>query len=314
MNIIEVQNVTKKYSNHLALDNISLAIQKGVVYGLLGPNGAGKTTLIRILNQITAPDSGIVLFNGNPISRKDIEKIGYLPEERGLYKKMKVGEEAMYLAQLKGLSKQEALERLKKWFIKFEIQNWWNKKVEELSKGMQQKLQFITTVVHRPDFLILDEPFSGLDPINTNLIRQELLELKKQGTTIIISTHNMASVEEICDEICLINKAHKILEGNLAEIKQRFKENVFSLTLNSERAIPSFPDKFSVMETSSSANQHHYVVKVLDGGSANQLLQFVMEYGNILAFNEVLPSMNDIFIQQVEKYNSEFKIQNSTNE
>lgn len=310
MNIIEVQNVTKKYSNHLALDNISLAIQNGVVYGLLGPNGAGKTTLIRILNQITAPDSGTVLFNGNPISRKDIEKIGYLPEERGLYKKMKVGEEAMYLAQLKGLSKQEALERLKYWFIKFEIQNWWNKKVEELSKGMQQKLQFITTVVHRPDFLILDEPFSGLDPINTNLIRQELLELKKQGTTIIISTHNMASVEEICDEICLINKAHKILEGNLAEIKQRFKENVYSLTLNGERAIPAFPDKFSVMETSSAANQHHYVVKVLDGGSANQLLQFVMEYGNVMSFNEVLPSMNDIFIQQVEKYNEELGINN----
>jgi ABC-2 type transport system ATP-binding protein len=314
MNIIEVQNVTKKYSNHLALDNISLAIQKGVVYGLLGPNGAGKTTLIRILNQITAPDNGTVLFNGNPISRKDIEKIGYLPEERGLYKKMKVGEEAMYLAQLKGLSKQEALEQLKKWFIKFEIQNWWNKKVEELSKGMQQKLQFITTVVHHPDFLILDEPFSGLDPINTNLIRQELLELKKQGTTIIISTHNMASVEEICDEICLINKAHKILEGNLAEIKQRFKENIYSLTLNGERPIPMFPDNFSVLETTSSGNRHHYVVKVLDGGSANQLLQFVMEYGNILDFNEVLPSMNDIFIQQVEKYNEEFKIQNSKNE
>ena len=210
MNIIEVQNVTKKYSNHLALDNVSLSIRKGIVYGLLGPNGAGKTTLIRILNQITAPDSGTVLFNGNPLSRKDVEKIGYLPEERGLYKKMKVGEEAMYLARLKGLSKEEALERLKYWFIKFEIQNWWNKKVEELSKGMQQKLQFIITVVHRPDFLILDEPFSGLDPINTNLIRQELLELKRQGTTIIISTHNMASVEEICDEICLINKAHKI--------------------------------------------------------------------------------------------------------
>ena len=209
MNIIEVQNVTKKYSNHLALDNVSLSIRKGIVYGLLGPNGAGKTTLIRILNQITAPDSGTVLFNGNPLSRKDIEKIGYLPEERGLYKKMKVGEEAMYLARLKGLSKEEALERLKYWFIKFEIQNWWNKKVEELSKGMQQKLQFIITVVHRPDFLILDEPFSGLDPINTNLIRQELLELKRQGTTIIISTHNMASVEEICDEICLINKADR---------------------------------------------------------------------------------------------------------
>ena len=311
MNIIDVLNVTKKYSNHLALDNISLSIRKGIVYGLLGPNGAGKTTLIRILNQITAPDSGMVLFNGNPLSRKDIEKIGYLPEERGLYKKMKVGEEAMYLARLKGLSKNEALERLKYWFIKFEIQNWWNKKVEELSKGMQQKLQFITTVVHRPDFLILDEPFSGLDPINTNLIRQELLELKRQGTTIIISTHNMASVEEICDEICLINKAHKILEGNLMEIKQQFKENIYSLTLNCEREIMGFPSTFSIVDSSTSGNQRHYVVKVLEGGSANQLLQFVMDYGNVLAFNEVLPSMNDIFIQQVEKYNSEFKIQNS---
>jgi len=310
MNIIEVQNVTKKYSNHLALDNISLSIRKGIVYGLLGPNGAGKTTLIRILNQITAPDSGTVLFNGHPLSRKDVEKIGYLPEERGLYKKMKVGEEALYLARLKGLSKDEAMERLKYWFIKFEIQNWWNKKVEELSKGMQQKLQFIITVVHRPDFLILDEPFSGLDPINTNLIRQELLELKRQGTTIIISTHNMASVEEICDEICLINKAHKILEGNLIDVKQQFKENIFSLTLCAERDIPVFPETFSVLETSSSANQRHYVVKVHEGGNSNQLLKFVMDYGNILEFNEILPSMNDIFIQQVEKYNSEIKIQN----
>lgn len=310
MNIIEVQNVTKKYSNHLALDNISLSIRKGIVYGLLGPNGAGKTTLIRILNQITAPDSGTVLFNGNPLSRKDVEKIGYLPEERGLYKKMKVGEEALYLARLKGLSKDEAMERLKYWFIKFEIQNWWNKKVEELSKGMQQKLQFIITVVHRPDFLILDEPFSGLDPINTNLIRQELLELKRQGTTIIISTHNMASVEEICDGICLINKAHKILEGNLIDVKQQFKENIFSLTLCAERDIPVFPETFSVLETSSSANQRHYVVKVHEGGNSNQLLKFVMDYGNILEFNEILPSMNDIFIQQVEKYNSESKIQN----
>ena len=310
MNIIEVQNVTKKYSNHLALDNISLSIRKGIVYGLLGPNGAGKTTLIRILNQITAPDSGTVLFNGNPLSRKDVEKIGYLPEERGLYKKMKVGEEALYLARLKGLSKDEAMERLKYWFIKFEIQNWWNKKVEELSKGMQQKLQFIITVVHRPDFLILDEPFSGLDPINTNLIRQELLELKRQGTTIIISTHNMASVEEICDGICLINKAHKILEGNLIDVKQQFKENIFSLTLCAERDIPVFPETFSVLETSSSANQRHYVVKVHEGGNSNQLLKFVMDYGNILEFTEILPSMNDIFIQQVEKYNSESKIQN----
>lgn len=310
MNIIEVQNVTKKYSNHLALDGISLSVRKGIVYGLLGPNGAGKTTLIRILNQITAPDSGTVFFNGNQLTRKDIEKIGYLPEERGLYKKMKVGEEALYLARLKGLSKQEALERLKYWFLKFEIQDWWDKKVEELSKGMQQKLQFITTVVHRPEFLILDEPFSGLDPINTSLIRQELLELKRLGTTIIISTHNMASVEEICDEICLINQAHKILEGNLMEIKQRFKENIFSLNMVGVQEILAFPANFSVLKTSASGNQFHYVVKVADGGSANQLLHFVMEYGNIVSFNEVLPSMNDIFIQQVEKYNSEQKIEN----
>ena len=314
MNIIEVQNVTKKYSNHLALDDISLSIRKGIVYGVLGPNGAGKTTLIRILNQITAPDSGMVFFNGNQLSRKDIEKIGYLPEERGLYKKMKVGEEAMYLARLKGLSKYEALDRLKYWFVKFEIENWWNKKVEELSKGMQQKLQFITTVVHRPDFLILDEPFSGLDPINTNLIRQELLELKRQGTTIIISTHNMASVEEICDEICLINKAHKILEGNLMEVKHQFKENIFSLSMRSDQPVLEFPDIFEVREKANTGNQFDYQIKVMEGGSANRLLQYVMDHGEVLAFNEVLPSMNDIFIQQVEKYNSEFKIQNSTHE
>ena len=305
MNIIEIQNVTKKYSTQVALDDISLQIKKGVVYGLLGPNGAGKTTLIRILNQITAPDSGAVFFNGHPLVRKDIEKIGYLPEERGLYKKMKVGEQAMYLAQLKGLSKKEALERLKHWFIKFEIQNWWNKKVEELSKGMQQKLQFIITVVHQPDFLILDEPFSGLDPINTNLIRQELLELKRQGTTIIISTHNMASVEEICDEICLINKAHKILDGNLMEIKQRFKQHIYSVDLHSLQAISVFPANFTVLEQKADENTQHYLVKVMDGGSANSLLQFVMEHGEVLAFNEVLPSMNDIFIQQVEHYNQE---------
>ncbi len=305
MNIIEIQNVTKKYSTQVALDDISLQIKKGVVYGLLGPNGAGKTTLIRILNQITAPDSGAVFFNGRPLARKDIEKIGYMPEERGLYKKMKVGEEAMYLAQLKGLSKKEALERLKYWFVKFEIQNWWNKKVEELSKGMQQKVQFITTVVHQPEFLIMDEPFSGLDPINTNLIRQELLELKRQGTSIIISTHNMASVEEICDEICLINKAHKILDGNLMEIKQRFKQHIYSVDLHSPQAISVFPASFTVLEQKVTESAQHYLVKVMEGASANSLLQFVMEHGEVLAFNEVLPSMNDIFIQQVEHYNQE---------
>ncbi|MCQ2270505.1 MAG: ATP-binding cassette domain-containing protein [Bacteroidales bacterium] len=305
MNIIEVRQVSKKYSNYLALNDISLNIQKGVIYGLLGPNGAGKTTLIRILNQITAPDSGEVLFNGLPLNRKNIDKIGYLPEERGLYKKMKVGEEAMYLAQLKGLSQKEAVERLKHWFIKFGIQDWWERKVEELSKGMQQKLQFITTVIHEPEFLILDEPFSGLDPINTNLLKNEIHELKKRGTSIIISTHNMASVEEICDEICLINKANKILEGNLIEIKNQFKQNIFKISIRNENNDMDFPTDFSIIDQSKCNDINTYTVKLGQGMDANTLLQYCMKYGQINAFSEVLPSMNEIFIQQVENYNQE---------
>lgn len=241
MKIVEVQNVTKKYANHLALDSISLSVEKGSVFGLLGPNGAGKTTLIRILNQITAPDSGVVLFQGRPIQKEDIEKIGYLPEERGLYKKMKVGEQALYLAQLKGLSKQVAMERLVSWFRKFEIETWWNRKVEELSKGMQQKVQFVTTIIHEPEFLILDEPFSGFDPINTNIIKEEIINLRKKGTTIILSTHNMASVEEICDDIVLINQAKKVLEGNLIALKQQFKNHKFEIVIESD----SDPRNFS---------------------------------------------------------------------
>lgn len=305
MNIIEVRNVSKKYSGHLALNDISLNIQKGIVYGLLGPNGAGKTTLIRILNQITAPDSGEVFFNGQKLSRKDIDRIGYLPEERGLYKKMKVGEEAMYLAQLKGLSSKEALNRLKHWFIKFGIQDWWSRKVEELSKGMQQKLQFITTVIHEPEFLILDEPFSGLDPINTNLLKNEVIELKNKGTTIIISTHNMTSVEEICDEICLINKATKILEGNLADIKNQFKQNIFKITINNGGQEIDFPADFSILEKSQNNAMSTFTIQLGHGIDANMLLQHCMKYGNINAFSEILPSMNDIFIQQVENYNKE---------
>jgi len=226
MNLVEIKNVSKQYSNHLALDNVSFSIPKGVVFGLLGPNGAGKTTLIRILNQITAPDTGEIFFDGRPIHRSDIKRIGYLPEERGLYKKMGVGEQALYLARLKGISKTEAEYRLRAWFKKFDIDSWWNRKVEELSKGMQQKIQFITTIIHEPEFLIFDEPFSGFDPINANLLKDEILELKKRGTTIILSTHNMASVEEICDEIALINKAQKILGGKLSDIKEKFKHHL----------------------------------------------------------------------------------------
>jgi ABC-2 type transport system ATP-binding protein len=230
--IIEVQGVTKRYANHLAIDEVSFSVSRGTIFGLLGPNGAGKTTLIRMINQITAPDNGTIFFDGRPIQKDDVERIGYLPEERGLYKKMKVGEQALYLAQLKGVSKQIALERLVYWFRKFEIVGWWDKKVEELSKGMQQKVQFITTIIHQPDFLILDEPFSGFDPINTNIIKTEILRLKEEGTTIILSTHNMESVEEICDDIVLINKSKKVLEGNLHDIKQQFKEHLFEVTID----------------------------------------------------------------------------------
>lgn len=307
MSLIETRNVLKRYANHLALDHISLNIEKGIVFGLLGPNGAGKTTLIRILNQITAPDEGEVFFNGELLGRKHIEQIGYLPEERGLYKKMKVGEEALYLARLKGLSTQEAMHKLRYWFNKFEINDWWNRKVEELSKGMQQKLQFIITVVHEPDFLILDEPFSGLDPINTNLLKQEILELKKKGTTIIISTHNMASVEEICDEICLINNANVILSGNLVSIKQQFKENIFNISLKYTQRIQEFPSIYEVKDAQTGDGTANYKLKIIDHSGANNLLQFCMQYGEVLSFQEVLPSMNDIFIHQVENYNQQLR-------
>ena len=222
MSFLQAENITKRYTNQLALNNVSIEVDKGKIFGLLGPNGAGKTTLIRIINQITAPDKGRITLNGRPIKDEDIHRIGYLPEERGLYKKMKVGDQAIYLARLKGLSKHDAINRLHQWFEKFEIMPWWNKKVMELSKGMQQKVQFIVTVLHEPELLIFDEPFTGFDPINTNLLKQEILELKRQGSTIVFSTHNMASVEEICDNIALINQSEKILDGNIHEIKHRF--------------------------------------------------------------------------------------------
>lgn len=304
MKIVEVQNVTKKYSNHLALDNISLSVEKGNVFGLLGPNGAGKTTLIRILNQITAPDSGTILFQGRPIQKNDVEKMGYLPEERGLYKKMKVGEQALYLAQLKGLPKQVAMERLVSWFRKFEIETWWNRKVEELSKGMQQKVQFVTTIIHEPEFLILDEPFSGFDPINTNLLKEEILNLKKKGTTIILSTHNMASVEEICDDIVLINKSKIVLDGKLVQLKQQFKNHQFEISIETETDLSILFDNsplFSLIEISHLNNQYHLSVQLHNEVTGNQLLQQLLPLGNLITFKEILPTMNDIFIKKVNE-------------
>lgn len=303
MKLVEIQNISKSFVNHCALNDVSMDINEGTVFGLLGPNGAGKTTLIRILNQITLPDKGQILFQGHLLSRGDIEKVGYLPEERGLYKKMTVGEQAVYLAQLKGLSRAEAIQRLNYWFHKFEIEKWWNKKTEELSKGMQQKVQFIVTIIHEPAFLILDEPFSGFDPINANLLKTEILELKKRGATIIISTHNMASVEEICDEIALINKSKKILNGPLAQIKQQFKQNLFQMKLSGvqDGFRDRLPAQFELVAEEKQGEMLDLTVKLTDGATANELLSAVLPMANIQAFNEILPSMNDIFIQAVEQ-------------
>ena len=303
MKLVEIQNISKSFVNHCALNDVSMDINEGTVFGLLGPNGAGKTTLIRILNQITLPDKGQILFQGHLLSRGDIEKVGYLPEERGLYKKMTVGEQAVYLAQLKGLSRADAIQRLDYWFHKFEIEKWWNKKTEELSKGMQQKVQFIVTIIHEPAFLILDEPFSGFDPINANLLKTEILELKKRGATIIISTHNMASVEEICDEIALINKSKKILNGPLAQIKQQFKQNLFQMKLSGvqDGFRDRLPAQFELVAEEKQGEMLDLTVKLTDGATANELLSAVLPMANVQAFNEILPSMNDIFIQAVEQ-------------
>lgn len=305
MNIIEVDQVTKAFSNHLALDKVSLSVPEGVIFGLLGPNGAGKTTLIRILNQITFPDSGTVYFQGHPLQADDVRQIGYLPEERGLYKKMKAGEQAMYLARLKGLDRNTAHQRLRVKFEQYGILDWWNRSVEELSKGMQQKLQFITTILHKPSFIILDEPFSGFDPINSNMLKEEILQLKKEGATIILSTHNMASVEEICDEIALINHAQKILEGNIHDVKNRFKKNVYAIEMASDSRDmePLLQGNYELIERQNNANSVCYSVRITDAGKVNGLLELFMENGNILSFKEVLPTMNEIFIEQVQTFN-----------
>lgn len=302
MEFIKIQNITKSFSNHVALDDVSFTINKGAVTGLLGPNGAGKTTLIRILNQITLPDNGQILFNGNPLHRKNIENIGYLPEERGLYKKMKVGEQSIYLARLKGLSEKEAVERLHYWFQKFDIESWWNRRVEELSKGMQQKLQFIVTIIHEPDFLIFDEPFSGFDPVNTNLLKQEILELKKKGATIIISTHNMASVEEICDDIVLIDHAKKILEGKLFDIKQKFKKHLFYIELAdfNQDIEEKMPSEFIITQKNKLPKGIGLTLRIPVEMKANEILHYFINQSEIITFNEILPSMNEIFIETVQ--------------
>ena len=300
MGIIECKDVCKSFGEKVALDHVSVDIPKGKIFGLLGPNGAGKTTLIRIINRITIPSEGSVSFEGRPITQDDVEKIGYLPEERGLYRKMKVGEQAMYFAQLKGMSSREAAKELKKWFVRFGIESWWNKKVEELSKGMAQKVQFITTVVHKPSLLILDEPFSGFDPVNAQIIREEILRLKDEGATIILSTHNMESVEELCDNIALINKSHVVISGGVDEIRRKYGNNNVELIYTSSDALTSVEGMFTVLSDQDDSGRHTAVLSIEEGCDSNRVLSKVLEAGvTVNSFKELVPRMNDIFIKLV---------------
>lgn len=297
MALLELQNLKKYYATQKAVDDVSFSIPEGSIFGLLGPNGAGKTTILRMITGIFYPDSGTIFFQGNKFDPvNDIPHIGYMPEERGLYKKMKIGEQALYLAMLKGMKRPDALRKIKEWFVRFEMESWWNKKVDDLSKGMSQKLQFVTTVLHEPSLLILDEPFSGLDPVNSNLIKEEIFKLAKSGTTIIFSTHRMEQVEEICDRIVLINKGKKILDGSLHQIKNDFKEHIFKVGF--ETIPESFASEtFSIMD----AKENYFTVKINnDHKPAAVLQEFLSHNASIVSFNEVLPSLNDIFIRQVE--------------
>ena len=299
MGLIQCKDVCKSFGEKIALDHVSVDIPKGKIFGLLGPNGAGKTTLIRIINRITIPNKGEVLFDGRPITQDDVEKIGYLPEERGLYRKMKVGEQAMYFAQLKGMSSREAAKELKKWFVRFGIESWWNKKVEELSKGMAQKVQFITTVVHKPSLLILDEPFSGFDPVNAQIIREEILRLKEEGATIILSTHNMESVEELCDNIALINKSHVVITGGVDEIRHKYGNNNVELVYTGSE-LASVMNVFNVLSDQDDAGRHTAVLELLDGKGGNAALSAILAQGvTVNSFKELVPRMNDIFIKLV---------------
>lgn len=304
--ILQVDSVTKKFGDFTALNKVSIDVPENCIFGLLGPNGAGKTTLIRIINQITGPDEGKVTFDGRALHADHISMIGYLPEERGLYKKMKVGEQALYLAQLKGLSHHDARQRLKRWFEKFEIQDWWDKKVEELSKGMQQKIQFVVTVVHEPKLLIFDEPFSGFDPINVNLLRDEILELRKKGSTIIFSTHNMASVEELCDNIALINKAEKILDGPVKDIKRRYFTNSYQIQYRDFNGTPYQLNEpgFEVLDSSINDDIRTVTFRLPASKGPNDLLAAMLPHVSVITFNEVIPSMHDIFISTVNTVNA----------
>jgi len=306
MNILSAKNIVKRYATHTALDDVSLDIPAQSIFGLLGPNGAGKTSLIRIINQITGPDSGEVFFENEKLSPKHVEQIGYLPEERGLYKKMEVGEQALYLAQLKGMKKADAKKKLKYWFEKFEIDAWWHKKVEELSKGMQQKVQFIVTVMHEPKLLILDEPFSGFDPINANIIKNEILNLKAQGSTILFSTHNMGSVEELCDNIALINRSRKIIDGSVKDIRKENKSNLFEVefTGNMMGFTNSLWTYGKLGEYKAEGELCKAQIQLTIGSTANQLLSSVLTAVEIHSFKELVPSMNDIFIKKVSEQNS----------
>lgn len=300
--MLDIRHIVKQYSQHRALDDVSLHVPRGSIFGLLGPNGAGKTSLIRIINQITAPDGGEIYFDGELLQSKHIGRIGYLPEERGLYKKMKIGEQMLYLAQLKGLSKTDATQRIRTWFEKLQIGSWWDKKVEDLSKGMQQKVQFVATVVHEPDLIILDEPFSGFDPVNAQTIQQEILELNRKGATIIYSTHRMESVEELCDNIALINKSKKVLDGSVREIRSSYRNQIYTIEFKTpEAAVSSLTESslFDVIDARQNAEHHEVTIRLKDGNSLNDILLYLIPQVEIQQIKEVIPSMHDIFIANV---------------
>lgn len=302
--MLKIENIVKQYESHVALNDVSLIVPNGSVFGLLGPNGAGKTSLIRIINQITAPDSGRVYFKNELLKPEHIHQIGYLPEERGLYKKMEIGDQILYLAQLKGLSKTESIKRAKYWFQKMEIESWWNKKVEELSKGMQQKVQFIATIIHEPELLILDEPFSGFDPVNADIIKNEFLELNKKGTTIIFSSHRMESVEQLCDHIALIHQSKKILEGRVSDIRNQYKNNTYSVVIRSGKTDEEIKNSgFDIKSISHQENNLRLEIQLEEGSSINQTLSKLISQFEIISFEEVIPSIHDIFIQNVTQSN-----------
>ncbi len=299
--MLSIRNIVKQYAGHTALSDVSLEVESGQIFGLLGPNGAGKTSLIRIINQITAPDSGEVYFDGVKLNQSHIDRIGYLPEERGLYKKMEIGEQMIYLARLKGLSRDEAIKRLKYWFEKLEMQSWWNKKIEELSKGMQQKAQFVATILHEPDLIILDEPFSGFDPVNAEIIKDEILELNRKGATILFSTHRMESVEELCNSIALLNKSQKILDGKVRDIKNSYRNATYLVEYTGEKLLFNGSQPFTLVEEKQTDDANVIKIKLTDGVSSNDVLQYLIPKTSINMLQEVIPTMNEIFIEKVNQ-------------